>query len=609
MRRQVLLVSFGILVGALAAHYLDSRPSSTDPRTSSATPSATSTTGRSGVTGVANDFRSVFESLLAIVGEDERDIAATLASLPASRDGASLTVEVIAAAARTSPSAALRSAVLLDDPVDQARALERIAAIWAQRDPSAALAELDVVTDERLRNAFRAAVLREWAREDTLAMVAYLGEHSDLSQQTVSGRTAFDEILDVDAEALLELADGLPASIRAGAKRAALTYLAERDPGRALDYVPSLEPGAYRDVLLMSIARGYARNDPDAAFAWARSLDSSGVADRVLWVVAETDPQRAVGMAFGAGSPGEQLQAIEALLAGGTVNPGTFADRIFALPDSSVRDRAVLTVAANWISRDPDAALEWLLGNAARINANTFGELAQHVAVLDPVTAARATSRIPSDARPAWLQGIAREYGRTDPNGALAWIAQFEGAPGYDGAASELVQTLAEHDASAAARVLASVGDSSLNPFRGATGAVGYYWAQQDPAAAAQWALGLGENRRREDAIGAVARQWGAVNAPAARGWAMSVPQGALRDTALSNVLYGMASVGTPDGSLLGAFSSDAVRQEAIRNVVLHLAGHDRDDARAWIDTHISDPQERERARRALETGAFKPRP
>jgi len=99
------------------------------------------------------------------------------------------------------------------------------------------------------------------------------------------------------------------------------------------------------------------------------------------------------------------------------------------------------------------------------------------------------------------------------------------------------------------------------------------------------------------------------VNAPAARGWAMSLPQGALRDTALSNVLYGMASTATPDGSLLGAFSSDAAREEAIRNVVLHLAGRDRDDARAWIDAHISDPQERERARRALETGAFKPRP
>jgi hypothetical protein len=609
MRRQVLAVSFGILVGAVAAHYLDSRPPSTDPTTSSPTASSASTPGRSDGAAVRNDFRSAFEALLAIVGEDEREIAATLASLPSNVDSPSLRVEVIAAAARTSPSAALHTAVLLDDPVEQARALERIASIWVQQDPRAALAELDAVTDERLRNAFRAAVLREWAREDTLAMVAYLGEHSDLSQQTVFGRTAFDEILDVDAEALLELADGLPASIRDPTKRAALMHLAELDPGRALDYVASMEPGDYRDVLLMSIARGYARNDPDAALAWARSLESPRVADRVLWVVAETDPQRAVDIAFGAESPGEQLQAIEALLQGGTVNPGTFADRLFALPDSSIRDRAVLTVAANWMTRDPDTALEWLLGNAARINANTFGGLAQHLSVLDPATAARATSRIPSDARPAWLQGIAQEYGRADPNGALAWIAQFEGQPGYDGAASELAPALSLHDAPAAARLLASVDDTNRNPFRGATAAVGYYWAQQDPAAAAQWALGLGENRARDNAIGAVARQWAGVNAPAARSWATSLPQGAVRDAALSNVLYGMASTATPDGSLLGAFSSDDAREEAIRTVALHLAGRDRDEARAWIETQIGDPQERERARRALETGAFKPRP
>jgi hypothetical protein len=87
----------------------------------------------------------------------------------------------------------------------------------------------------------------------------------------------------------------------------------------------------------------------------------------------------------------------------------------------------------------------------------------------------------------------------------------------------------------------------------------------------------------------------------------MSLPQGAVRDQGLSNVLYGMASTARPDGSLLGAFSSDAAREEAIRTVVLHLAGRDRNDARAWIDAYITDPQERERARRALETGAFKP--
>ena len=138
MRRQLLAVSFGILVGAVAAHYLDTRPPSTDPTTSSSTASSAPTPGRSNRAAVRNDFRSAFEALLAIVGEDERGIAATLASLPPNVDSPSLKVEVIAAAARTSPSAALHAAVLLDDPVDQARALERIASIWVQLDPPAA---------------------------------------------------------------------------------------------------------------------------------------------------------------------------------------------------------------------------------------------------------------------------------------------------------------------------------------------------------------------------------------------------------------------------------------------------------------------------------------
>jgi hypothetical protein len=452
---------------------------------------------------------------------------------------------------------------------------------------------------------FHAAVLREWARDDPLAMIAYLGERGDMTpREAAIGQAAFDEILDVDVDQMLVLADRLPASLRDGTRRTALMRLAEENPRRALDYVAEISAGSYRDVLLMSIARGYARSDPDAALAWARGFDSP-ILDRVLWVVAERDPARAVEMALAMESASERLQAMQALLYNGQVDPRAFADRVLALPDSGLRDQAVQMLAGVWISRDADAAFDWLVGNAVRIGVGSFTELAQQLGYHDPIAAARVANRIPSNARGAWIQGVASSYGRADPQGALAWIEQFEGTPGYDVAVSELVQTAAAHDPQAAARLLASVSDPSRG-YRGAAGSVAYYLARQNPAAAAQWALDLDDAQAREVAIGAVARQWAEANAPAARNWAMSLPQGEVRDAALTSLLYGIAEARIPEESLLGAFSVDNARTEASRGVVAILAQRNRDDARKWIESQITDPREREQAERLLETGAFK---
>jgi hypothetical protein len=606
MRRELLLISLGALPGAIAAHYLDSRIAA-GSRMFSETTEPTPEPRLNDVATSPRDFRSAFDALRAVVGNNERDLAAALASLSQPEGAEGLPVELIAAAARISPSAALRQAVLIDDRAERARALERIAAIWAGIDPRAALATLDVIGDAPLRDVFQAAVLREWARDDPLAMIAYLGERGgDMTpREAAISQAAFDEILDIDVDQMLALADRLPASIRDVARRTALMRLAEENPLHAIDYVAEIPAGSYRDVLLMSIARGYARNNPDAALAWARDFDSP-ILDRVLWVVAERDPARAVSMTLAMEPVSERLQAMQALLYNGQVDPRVFADRVLALPDSGLRDRAVQMLAGVWISRDADAAFEWLIGNAVRIGVDSFAELAQQVGYQNPIAAARVANQIPSNARGAWIQGIANSYGRADPKDALAWIEQFAGAPGYNVAVSELVQTAAAHDPQAAARLLARVSDTSLASYRGAAGSVAYYLARENPAAAAQWALTLDDAQARQFAIGAVARQWAEANAPAARSWAISLPQGDMRDSALTSLLYRIAEDRIPDGDLLGAFSVENARTEASRGIVVVLAQRNRDDARTWIESQITDPVERERAERLLETGAFK---
>jgi hypothetical protein len=82
---------------------------------------------------------------------------------------------------------------------------------------------------------------------------------------------------------------------------------------------------------------------------------------------------------------------------------------------------------------------------------------------------------------------------------------------------------------------------------------------------------------------------------PAAREWVLSQPPGQARDGALIPLISATARYGAPDASLLGQLSTDQARFGAVQNAAMAMAQRDPDGARAFVETNIADPDQRQR--------------
>ena len=98
-----------------------------------------------------------------------------------------------------------------------------------------------------------------------------------------------------DPDAALAWAATVPDNQRLGAYTGVLGTLATTDPERASTLATELEPGGARNHIIGEIAKTWVRNDPDAALAWAGSLegDERGRAvGEALGAWAQTNPPR-----------------------------------------------------------------------------------------------------------------------------------------------------------------------------------------------------------------------------------------------------------------------------------------------------------------------------
>jgi len=137
-------------------------------------------------------------------------------------------------------------------------------------------------------------------------------------------------------------------------------------------------------------------------------------------------------------------------------------------------------------------------------------------------------------------------------------------------------------------------------------------WARDgdNPRAIAQAAFAISSPDQPNTVLFSASVGWAEADAQAAQDWILSLPVGVARDWALAGMARGMANVGqTVTPTALGAFSSDRTRQERLLFVIPTLARHDASEARALIETYITEPDIRERVERAYETALELPPP
>lgn len=543
--------------------------------------------------------RSIAFALLDTLGFDSDAVEQLAAALP---DGAraGFELDALLVRARTDPEGAMRDALSHNPQVLQNYLLPELAEAAVAADPAAALALGDLIADQGVRLSYQRAVMTAWADLDPEAVLAFLGTAGPAELATSAD--VFATLAEYDPDRLLAAAEAFPPAAGASARRAVIQTLAQRDPEAALAMLDAMPPGRDRESMLSTVALAYGRQNPDLALAWAKALSppSQAAMQSVFRGISLTDASRAVDMylqelanpsAFGPGGMAASgmlsLPAMMPILSANAADMRRLADGLLQLDNPQLQGQLSAAVSV-WANQDSDAATDWALANAERLDANALRSVAQQMAAENADLALSTIDRLPEPQRAGWIQGVVSALSLTDIDRTRTLVEQLRGQPAYGAAYATMTQVMARTDPQGAARMLANAQSDAA--VQSVAPIVAMQWASRDPESAATWALSLDNSQIQASAVGTVATAWAARDPEAAQRWLFGLDVGPSRDRAADGYIGAAAQAGLFDPHLLDAYSTDQARQQGASRAVIAIAGSDPSEARRLLDTYVTNP-------------------
>jgi hypothetical protein len=533
--------------------------------------------------------QAVALSLLDVFG-DSRQAADRIAGALSGAEADQFRSAWLERRAAIDPLGALREAEALSDVPQRNQAIRAVARVLVADDPAGALSQAFSLSGDAAQ-LFKNAVSDEWGRLDPVGFLSYV-ESGAADPAVVS--SGFRWIVAADPTMALDIAERLPRPAGSSVLMNALYEIAVIDPEGALARAEVMPTGQERDMMVQTVASRYAMSDPEAAFEWAKALDppQPDVMSSVVQGIVQTDFELAAEI-LSDPPPGVDTRLIASMI--GVVGTRD-SDQAAKAADGLLRQDAPLaretlsTLVSSWMRRDEEAAFDWVLDNAAELDSRMLGQAAQTIARRDPRLAASYVDRLPVELQASWIAQVAAPYAAYDANGAVAWIAQYQGTEAYEPAYRQMLMQLAQNDPVTAASMLRQ---ASADVQLGAAQRVAMAYAQQDPRAAARWANDLADPRARAAAVEPVISAWSRNDLSAARSWTLDQREGQTRDRALSALVTSMAANGDYEPELLDEFSSDLERQQALSGLIPALGRNDADTAWALLDSEVTSAEQR----------------
>ncbi|MCU0749378.1 MAG: hypothetical protein MUF13_07525 [Akkermansiaceae bacterium] len=141
----------------------------------------------------------------------------------------------------------------------------------------------------------------------------------------------------------------------------------ETDPQLAEDALAKLTADSEdRLQLIEHFAMTKASEDPEAAMAWARSLESdleiSTALGQIALVIADTDPHRAAQLLSDSGMEGRQFDVavVQVLERWAEQDPIQATDWVMSFPPGETRQAGLTATFSTWADRDTSNALAWM---------------------------------------------------------------------------------------------------------------------------------------------------------------------------------------------------------------------------------------------------------
>jgi hypothetical protein len=226
------------------------------------------------------------------------------------------------------------------------------------------------------------------------------------------------------------------------------------------------------------IAGEWAKQNPEAALKWARTLEEREAGDAIAGVfneLAQQDPKAAVAMAAG-------LSAEE-------------------------RMDAYRSIAESWAISDYSAADNWINSLSGDEKVEARMEAVESLANINPARAAGEALKVPEgEERDELIADVSREWAREDAGAALDWLTTKGGESAIEEGIGRVVGTLSREDS---ARALEYIDAQPAGAIRD-NAVQGYIYGNREaaPADTIQLAESISGEESRQRAVTRIAYQW-----------------------------------------------------------------------------------------------------
>jgi hypothetical protein len=261
--------------------------------------------------------------------------------------------------------------------------------LWAKSDPDAAMDAVAAITDKRLGDRLRVAVIDTVLEQDVVKGAELAARAGDFNRFSWGGEREW----------------------------------MKKDPAAAVAALATLPAiSKYRLHLKMAVPL-WAQTDPAAALEWMVATPSHpgrpGVSFADEWVkegfatVAKTDPRSALEAALGIDDAAKRNQALAGLIASGTLDQENLKQVVAGMPPTQSRG-----IASDLIRSRP---------------AETIGDMKESAALLDLLPSERNNIQ--------GTKGLARTWKQIDPASAWQWAGSLTDPARLRAAVVELAQT------------------------------------------------------------------------------------------------------------------------------------------------------------------------
>jgi len=325
---------------------------------------------------------------------------------------------------------------------DIPQVIDEICFVWGLKDPDAAMAFADSISDKTLRENCCRTAFRGWAEADWKDARAWIGQQPLGQLQDLLAASLIETVAVRNPKEALKILLEVSARGRHPQTWHIFANCARRDPLASVKAWEMLPPGGERNSARTAIARYWGEVQPEDAWRWASALpeekDRLDAQESVLLGALDAFPERAAALAkqpalpsrwltrfafewagkdadaaaqWALGLPEDMKAAalLNILNRSNVSNQRALLEPLMGLPEGRDRARAVARVLDYWGGQNYEEAKTWLLKQPQGRDSLAFlWGLSRPLAENDPELLLSLLAKIPEDQREAFLMGELR---------------------------------------------------------------------------------------------------------------------------------------------------------------------------------------------------------